>query len=393
MMDSTINIASVSDVHMGHPRTPTQLIADNFRKHVLPDNATTAQLDVLNICGDFWDRLLNLPEEEVYIARQLIVYILLICAKYGIILRVLEGTPRHDRKQSKIFQELIDILKLDIDYKYMDGCQIEYIEKLDKHVLYIQDEYETPEVALADFRRLLAERGLEKVDWAVMHGQFEFQLPDIGNARHKCHDSRTYLSLVRYFIFIGHDHTHSTLELPEFSSIICAHGSCDRLAHGEEEPKGHVRARIEPDGSRTLTFVENTDAMDYRTLDVAGLSTDEVIVLIRAQELRDGSHIRLKGDIFDKGLRMIRHLRKDFPQYRLEPFPVKEKKRETEQVVQISSRYLPVQFGPSNITSLTMDWLARNGYSETEIKDCEDHLNEQINAGTRQQGARAVPDF
>jgi len=393
MMDSTINIASVSDVHMGHPRTPTQLIADNFRKHVLPDNAVTAQLDVLNICGDFWDRLLNLPEEEVYIARQLIVYILLICAKYGIILRVLEGTPRHDRKQSKIFQELIDILNLDIDYKYMDGCQIEYIEKLDKHVLYIQDEYETPEVALAEFRRLLAERGLEKVDWAVMHGQYEFQLPDIGNARHKCHDSRAYLALVRYFIFIGHDHTHSTLELPEFSSIICAHGSCDRLAHGEEEPKGHVRARIEPDGSRTLTFVENTDAMDYRTLDVAGLSTDEVIVLIRAQELRDGSHIRLKGDIFDKGLRMIRHLRKDFPQYRLEPFPVKEKKRETEQVVQISSRYLPVQFGPSNITSLTMDWLARNGYSETEIKDCEDHLNEQITAGTRQQGARAVPDF
>lgn len=393
MKGSTINIASVSDIHLGHPRTPTQLIADNFRKYVLPDNAVTAQLDVLNVAGDVWDRLLQLPEEEVYIGRQLIVYILLICAKYNIILRFLEGTPRHDRKQSKMVQELIDILGLDIDYKYMDGVQIEYIERLDKHVLYIQDEYETPEVALAEFRRLLAERGLEKVDWASMHGQFEFQLPDIGNARHKCHDSRTYLSLVRYFIFIGHDHTHATLELPEFSSIICAHGSCDRLAHGEEEPKGHIRARIEPDGSKAITFVQNLDAMDYRTLDVAGLSTDEVIALIHQQGLREGSHIRLKGDVFDKGLRMIRHLRKDFPQYRLEPFPVKEKKRDTEQVIQITSHYQPIQIGPTNVTTMVANWLANNGCSETEIKDCEDHLNEQINAGTRQQGARAVPDF
>lgn len=392
MRECSINVGSTSDVHMGHPRTPSELISENFKTYILPDNAVTAELDIFFICGDFWDRLLSLPDKDVYVARMLLVYILLVCAKYRIILRILEGTPRHDRKQSKMVQELIDIMRLDIDYKYMDGCQIEYIKSLDINVLYIQDEYGTPESALADFKRLLAEKQLEKVDLACMHGQFEHQLPDVEGARHKCHVAREYLALVRYVIFIGHDHRFSEFRLPEFTSVIIAHGSADRLSHGEEEPKGSIRATIDQKENVNITFVENKGAMDYRTVDVAGLSTDEVMLLIQGLKLRDGSYIRLKGDIFDKGLRMIRHLRKDFPQYRLDPLPIKEKKRQVEEV-KSSSTYRPPQISQGNVTALVTDWLVRHGSSEDEVKDCEDHLNEQINSGARRQGTRAVPDL
>lgn len=378
---------------MGHLRTPSELISENFQKYVLPDNAVTAELDLFTICGDFWDRLLNLPDKDASTGRMLLVYILLVCAKYNIILRILEGTPRHDRKQSRMVQELIDLMKLDIDFKYMDGCQIEYIEKLDIHVLYIQDEYGTPDSALADFKRLLHERQLEKVDVAVMHGQFEHQLPDVEGARHKCHIAREYLARVRYVIFIGHDHRFSEFRLPEFPSVIISHGSPDRLIHGEEEPKGSVRVLIDEKENVNVTFVENKGAMDYRTLDVQGLSTDQVMDVITQLKLRDGSHIRLKGDIFDKGLRMIRHLRKDFPQYRLEPLPIKEKKREMETVKTGSSTYVPIQIGSANVVEMTRTWLINNGSSETEVKDCEDYLNEQINTSPGGKGARAVSNL
>lgn len=389
MRACSINIMSVSDIHLGHPRTPTQHIADNFRI-AFPDNAETAKLDLLNIAGDLWDRLMQLPEDEVYIARSLLVYILLICEKYDIILRILEGTPRHDRKQSKMVQELVDMLGLKLDYKYMDGCQIEWIERLQIHVLYIEDEYRhDPAETLAEVKRLMSERMITQVDFASMHGQFEHQLPDVENARRKCHVAREYLALVRYAIFIGHDHHYSEFTLPEFTSIILAHGSFDRTAQGEEEPKGHIRLLLDRKGNMHRTFVENKLAQDYRTLEVHGQSTDEVMATINALNLRPGSYIRLKASIFDMGIRMIRHLRKDFPQYRIEPLPDKEKKREAVAIT-INKHYTPIQISHQNVGGMAADWMARQGVSAAEIKDCEEYLNEQVNASLGIKGTRPV---
>jgi DNA repair exonuclease SbcCD nuclease subunit len=390
MRECSINIASTSDIHFGHPRTPTAHIVNSFLE-AFPDNAETAALDLIFLCGDVFDRLLTVPEIDHQTARVGIAKFLLRCEKYNITLIVIEGTPRHDRKQSYMFREIIDLLGLKLDFYYVEGCQILYLEKFDLNILCIQDEYShNPDDTLAEVRRLMAERMLTQVDIALMHGQFEHQLPDVDDARRKCHNAAAYLALVRYVIFIGHDHHFSEFTLEEFAAWIIAHGSLERLIHGEEEPKGHVRMRLDPDGTKSITFVENRLAMDYRTIDVHNLITEDVIKAIRALKLRPGSHVRLAGTVFDMGVRMIRHLRRDFPDLRLSTKPEKEKKGKDEPVATIYKSYVPVQIGQTNTTGMALDWLSRNGASAAEMKDCEDYLNEQINAGVGLKGARAV---
>ena len=55
---------------------------------------------------------------------------------YNIILRILEGTPSHDWKQSKLFIHLNDLTKAGTDVKYIDSLSIEYIDKFGINVLY-----------------------------------------------------------------------------------------------------------------------------------------------------------------------------------------------------------------------------------------------------------------
>ena len=99
---SELYIASTSDVHMGHPRVPT---AKTFAciKAAFPDNRETAKLDMLIIAGDFYDRLLNLSQDDVQETDIAILYLLKLCKKHDITLVVLRGTPSHDWTQPERF--------------------------------------------------------------------------------------------------------------------------------------------------------------------------------------------------------------------------------------------------------------------------------------------------
>lgn len=366
---SSIKGASISDIHLGHLKTPTSLIVSNL-KTAFADNAETASLDIIFLAGDIFDRMLQVPEQDAYISRAWVYSFLCVCEKHGIIVRVLEGTPRHDRRQSRMFDEVIALTGLKLDFKYVDVLQIEYIESLDVNVLYIPDEWRhDPNETFAEVQQALRDKMLEQVDFAIMHGCFEYQLPDVESVRRSAHRTENYLPLVKHYIFIGHHHVFSQYE------HIVAHGSFDRLCHGEEAPKGHIRFHIRED-SKSITFVENKGAMDYRTVPVHGLSYEDVLVKIRSLNLREGSHLRLSGGILDYGIRMVRHVRKDFPEYHIRPDVEKQKK---ESVVAVRATvYEPVQIGPTNIAGMVRDWMGRHNFSETEIRDCEGYLNEQI---------------
>jgi DNA repair exonuclease SbcCD nuclease subunit len=95
---------------------------------------------------------------------------------------------------------------------------------------------------------------------------------------------------VRHLIFIGHVHTFSQYER------IIAQGSFDRLSHGQEEPKGHVRAVVYQNGEREVTFVENTGAKKFITIDCTQDLLEETIEEIHrvVSELKPDSHVRLR---------------------------------------------------------------------------------------------------
>lgn len=283
-----LKIASVSDIHTGHPRTPTIHILNNLRT-AFPANSETQSLDIIFIAGDFFDRLLRFPELAIPDIELWIHEFLFMAKKFNIIVRVLEGTPSHDWKQSTVFERINKNSKIGCNLKYIDKLWIEYIPELDINVLYIPDEWsDSTESTLSQVRELMTSKGLSSVDYAIMHGQFPHQLPQVAKAPK--HNSDAYLQLVDKLIFIGHDHHFSVHER------IISHGSFDRLSHGEEEPKGHVRATVRSRDDYELMFVENKNAKIYKTVDCKDWSVEEALIQLKktVEVLPLESNVRVK---------------------------------------------------------------------------------------------------
>jgi DNA repair exonuclease SbcCD nuclease subunit len=263
-------------------------ILSNLRV-AFPDNEETAALDLIIIAGDLFHTLLFLNNEDVAEIDMWFADLLRICKKYSIKLRFLEGTPSHDRKQGHRFPAINEFAGIGADFKYVKDISIEYIEDYGISVLYVPDEANpTPEKTLSQVRELMQSRGLDQVDYAVMHGQFDYQLPPHVKA-HK-HDSRTYLALVKYLIFIGHVHIASRFE------NILAQGSFDRIAHGEESAKGHFRVTVYDSGEKEITFVENKGAKKYVTLKCSTSTVEETLLEVDqlVGTLPPYSHVRLE---------------------------------------------------------------------------------------------------
>lgn len=287
-----ISLAVISDIHLGSTLNSASEIIANLRSAV-GDNTDTAQLDILFLAGDVFDELLVLSNDDVVEIDLWIFNLLSICAKHGIMVRVLEGTPRHDRKQSVRFDVVNEVMGFPVDLKYVKTVSIEHIEKFGIDVLYIPDEANpTPEKTLKDIRALMKARSIEQVDLAIMHGMFEHQVPEI-SLDHK-HNSAEYLALVRYLIFIGHVHTYSQRER------IFAQGSFDRIGHGQEEDKGHIRAIIYDSGEWESTFVVNRGAKRFVTIDCRNMDVESTLQEIndRVLALPRNAHVRL---VLEKG--------------------------------------------------------------------------------------------
>lgn len=356
---SEIQIAFISDIHLAHPRTSTSHIIENLRK-AFPDDAQTAKIDILFFAGDVFDRLMNLPQEEVDEIQEWIADLLKICVKHDIIIRVLEGTPSHDWRQSKQFVNINETLTVKADLRYWDVLGIEVFDKFDGlSVLYVPDEWNAD--ASDTFRQvkeLLSLHGMDKVDIACMHGSFDYQLP-IESVKN--HNSEHYMSIVRHYIGIGHVHIRTTR-----GKKILAQGSFDRLSHGEEAPKGHYRACISPAGNYHW-FVENVGARIYRTLDCRNLEVDETINLMIVHENEPcESSFRLlvqRGSAVHHGLK---DLRKRFPQFRITTQMDELKSQEEVQLAEHQSPITkPISITSTNIGHLVSERMMRQGIDLT----------------------------
>lgn len=287
-----LRILSISDVHLNHGRNPTEKIIANLDKYVL-DRPDFHDLDIMFIAGDLFDQLME--HDSVNRAPIYLWFARLIakCIENDVILRCLEGTPDHDWKQYEIFDTLKAMLQPNLDYKFIKTVTIEYIEKLGINVLYVPDEFRPKaESTLEVVKEVMASKGLEQVDYAVMHGFFPHQIPEIADSP-ACHNSDAYIELVKHLVFIGHVHSHSI-----FSKIV-SQGSFDRLAHGEEDDKGFVIAQVNhKTGEKVVSFIKNHDAMIFKTIDVTGYSMEQALENIDkvCNEIPDGSNVRIKAN-------------------------------------------------------------------------------------------------
>ena len=288
MMTSN-KILVVSDIHLGNKRTKTSKIITNLRSCLFKKE--NQDIKVMFLAGDVFDTLLKLNDPDLVDIKVFIKDLLTFCNIFKIKLRILEGTPSHDWKQSLLFITLADLLQLrDLDIKYIDTIHVEIIKDLNMSVLYIPDEIQpTTDKTLAIAKTVIANSGLDKVDIAIMHGQFDYQLP-AHIKKIPRHSSDEYLALVKKAIFIGHVHTFSMYKR------IIAQGSFDRLSHNEEEKKGYVVANIR-ENDFDVFFVENENARKYITIDCSEMDLDKLFITIKqtVSSIEPTSAIRIKA--------------------------------------------------------------------------------------------------
>lgn len=372
MKNSELRLASISDIHLGNRLVPVHEMIPKLDK-IFPDNSKLAELDIIFFGGDVFDRLLSLPDDGVTQIKHWINRFLRRCKRHDVMVRVLEGTPSHDWGQNKLFIEINEIGQIGCDVVYQDTLCIEHIERLGIDVLYVPDEWEfETDDTWKQVTKLLADRGLSKVDFCIMHGSFEYQLPS--HVQVPMHKEERYLSITRHYIFIGHIHKH----LPK--GRIIPNGSFDRLCHGEEEPKGYVRAVIRKDGDDEILFIPNEDAKKFVTVDCAGLDISEAIAKVEqtCETLPDGSHVRIQARRTDSIFTGLSAVREQYPLLFWSTKEIKDDVNKTDTLTKLSAKFKGVEINRENIVELLMKRIEGQCDDPAVLSRCRQRLEEVV---------------
>lgn len=347
---TTIDLLCISDIHLGCPSNPAEFIIRGLEKKLTFKYMNGLQM--LFIAGDVFDRGLPLNHRDVSFIASWIRRLLTRCARLGIIVLVLEGTPSHDRLQSHLFVAINDSAEEadKCDLRYVKEVSIEYIEKYDINILCVPDEKNTSdEVTYEQVRDLMAARALDQVDFAVMHGFFDFQVPMGRTSRF--HIAERYLAIVKYLIFIGHDHTFR-----QFDRIF-VQGSPDRQRHGTEEDKGFIRAKVNRDGTYEAILEVNEYAMIFKTItlvDDVDAATKQVYDM--CDKHHKGSHIRLAGLKNHPVMLAMDSFKTQYPFVHFSKLALDEEESKEETVLSnVEEDYVPFTIDSSNVKPIVRE--------------------------------------
>lgn len=352
---------SVSDIHLGNLRTQTDFILDNLERELF--GGRISSLDLLIIAGDLFDRQLEYNHPSSGRILLFVDKLLSECFKFGVKLRVLEGTPSHDNRQNKVFDDVHAVQGFLTDHKYVDTLSVEYIPEWDMRILYVPDKIRnTVDLVYRDTLDIFQEQGINRVDMAIMHGAFSYQLPPMAKEVYVPED---WLALVKHWILVGHVHKHS------IHSRIAAQGSFDRLCQGEEAPKGFLMGNLHLKGDPRkdeIYFIENKGAKKYVTINCSGLGIEESLEKIKAvvDSLPNESYIRIQAETGNPVFSNMAEITK----FNLENFWDKDEKifgEEEEEMVEEEDdldTWVPVHIDKSNLQRIVMDRLMAKSQPE-----------------------------
>ena len=354
----------LSDLHIGARNTTAKEIIDHLQVFFedFSPKSWAKDLDVIFIAGDLWDDTVSFSDSAIKYFIPFFTLLINFCKRNKISLIVLEGTPKHDRKQSETLKTLAQAIDPSFDFVYVDELSIRYVPKLDMNVLFVPDECRTTSLEVErDVEAMMSEKGLTQVDIAIMHGMFNYQLGTIPHSE-RVYSEQWFLKHVKRYINIGHIHKASQYER------ILAQGSFDRLTHGEEDPKGAYLLVEEHGGDWAPIFIENKCAKKYISIN-AGPTAEKTIELIKKainKGLPEFSHIRLVGEPTLDVFKGFEELRKQFPQYQLTKKVSKEiSVEETKPMMQ----YQAVVLNRETISEVVFNEVSRtNDFSPSEGK-------------------------
>ena len=292
-MSKKFKIGVTGDNHFHHNAVPTARMVSNFNHYIIP---YIKLLDMFVINGDFFDKLVAHDSKDVHLIQLLIVAIIKECIIHNVKLRVLKGTPSHDNDQCQHFVTLYEALQTHyhkpIDFKYHDTLTIEHIEPFG-HCMFMPDKFGTdPNDAYDRLITLMGKLNVIKLDYAFMHGAFEFQLPYVHEKFPVHHNSDKYLDLVNGYIFINHVHTRMIYDR------IVMPGSTERLSQGDEISKGWIIYSYDESAinQHDIQFIENKGTTPFITLEFQDEPLSDIIKHVDevVTPLKIPGYIRLK---------------------------------------------------------------------------------------------------
>lgn len=263
-MTDPIRIVVCSDIHFGCLSNDQEEMAEAFVKTIFP---LLPETDMFHINGDLFDDVLHFDRNEfdpIYITFMALFNE---CAKHNVIFRLNQGTYSHDRNQCKRIASFYNSTFYgQFDFKFMDGIHFETvtIKGRDLRFLYVRDDlpYKSAEDAVDAIRAKMAELGWDYVDYAFVHGFFEFTFPNNVSREKRVVFTRNQFSFVRKVIDAGHVHQYRV------DGNAISNGSFDRMSFGDEDPKGCIQILDYPD-HYVAKFIENRFAAVYDTIEIS----------------------------------------------------------------------------------------------------------------------------
>ena len=355
----------ISDIHLGNRRTTTDFILRNLREY-FPLDKRLLDVDIIQIVGDLFDEGLMLGSTDVDLIEEWIIELLMACKTYDVQLRILEGTPSHDRGQSTRFEFHNNTYGIGCDLRYFSEPTIDYNERYDITSLYIPDEYHASAAETYEHvQRLMEGAGIQKIDFGFFHGFFEHQVP----AHVDHHKSEWYRPIITRAIFCGHDHYPSV-----HRNFVYIQGSFDRLRFNEEGEKGYYEAIFGKDPSDfRIRFVINEGAKVYTTVDCREKSPQDALEDVRGRigNLLDGSYVRIIVDDPVAYGSMEKTLKESYPQFNWK----REIKREKVDEVTVDKPTFTLQpMNENTLPTLIEERLAYQGEDESTIKAVVERL-------------------
>ncbi len=295
---------AIADVHIGNPRLQPSNLYLKMQKNLYPLLALPEDhidhVDVLFVCGDFFDTLLTMNTESSIVAVKIIDDLVDLAIKHNFLIRVIRGTYTHDRNQSRFFLKYLG--RDNNIVKVYETLSMEYIESIDKWVMYTPDNlpYENQMSVMEDIMR---DNQLDQIDILVNHGYFDFELPPNVPIPHNMLVSEEVRRKIipHGFCVSGHVHT------PGYCDGVISIGSFDRFAHGEEGCKKGFYIIRDRNGVISQEHVDNDDACVFATIVLKDNDDPDHNEYGRFEKwfkqltsnlpaLAKQAHVRLKGD-------------------------------------------------------------------------------------------------
>jgi hypothetical protein len=267
-MDSTgteLKSIFLPDLHFGNPRIDPRLAYENVHTFVFPK---IPEVDLLLIGGDFFDAQISFDNASGIYAMRLITELLETCFEHNVIIRIVDGTFAHDRRQWEMFAVGAHVY----DTKLKNGLALVKtfdnvdVEKLPNGFVLVYIPDELPYDVIDRAKGKLKQIGETKADIVAQHGFLQHLVPEGMEIRNRSVRAvEEYDSVCRGIILNGHVH-HAVSYKNSLSG-----GSFERLTHGEEESKGFhlvTLKRVESSITTKITFIENTGASPFVTMDL-----------------------------------------------------------------------------------------------------------------------------